>query len=672
MAGLRNSPGRAPKQDSWKSVPLTVLPKGAVYSFPFVVGLDTYPFSYGQNVASRSEVRHQQETRAKASEAYTKPKARHTIQEAEQKLVQAGISGTTAILWNNSTYSADSGPSKVRKRRQKLTDDLLHDLIVTCGDPMEVVHHWFRIFKHYSDPPDEIALPSLPERREDIPIGVPEALSRSRVSSKKSVKRLPRAYSAPRLSQRPEIVRVPRRACKDDKETEESRNELQKTRSLLKDSGLAGFSAGQLDLADRLKVQTFTADSFAAWMESFSFVLDMQKKQTKKEGHRDIPVPVRKRPIKRPTHGESQDVTKRYLSKINQKMSGFWDVFTEEVKEASSSATSSDEDGEQEQPTVSLGEINATQVMLQSSSLAMLNSSIVRKSKEKASERAKPSYEEVAKTRAQILSTVVPAQMSLKNLSSLLALFGVHRKETVERMAKHLFVSVPRSRKRSEDPSEEDPAEESRWQDEKLPFEVFYWFMRALERGDCSASDSGHAGLQRSFLSSELLCRLAFCAITDHEGVNHSAGSAARFRDDASTKLLSYSSLGQSLRFMLHEQSEPHLETQLQGLTEFLLAALNRGEASLKTGEDSSGISFNGFQNFVRQQPQVYLCLIHLLLPLATRGPRLAAEEMHLVQKGLSHRAGELRAKALGMARQQQRRQLAQLLAIVQPWLEVG
>lgn len=42
---------------------------------------------------------------------------------------------------------------------------------------------------------------------------------------------------------------------------------------------------------------------------------------------------------------------------------------------------------------------------------------------------------------------------------------------------------------------------------------------------------------------------------------------------------------------------------------------------------DSGGISFNGFQNFVRQNPQVYLQLLFLLLPLATTGDKFAKED---------------------------------------------
>ena len=80
--------------------------------------------------------------------------------------------------------------------------------------------------------------------------------------------------------------------------------------------------------------------------------------------------------------------------------------------------------------------------MLRSSSLAMLNSGMI-KNKSKGADRAKPGYEEVAKTRARILNGISPAEMSVKNLTSFLALFGIQRKEAVERVAKYFLFAVP-------------------------------------------------------------------------------------------------------------------------------------------------------------------------------------------------------------------------------------
>lgn len=659
-----------------KRMPLSVLPKGAIYSFPFVLGLDSYEYEFGRNVALRATGRYQLAT---AEPQGSKPSKRK--KESAARLVQAGAQGSTAILWRQVAHSSDSGALKVRKRRQKLTDDLLHDLVVTHEDPIELVHQWFRIFQHFSDAPDEIVLPSLPERREDVsPPSPPSCVvsTASRISTKstrrsKGCVALSRPCSAPSLK-RPEIVRVLRRQCKDAI-LEEERCELQKTRNVLKEAGLAGVGAGQLDLAHRLKAQNLNDESFTAWLESFKFIWNLQQNfnsepqsgqtvKTSAASGQTETVP------RRLSARNVRDVTSRYMKKLNKRVfdMGVWDVFAEEgnVSSATSSETGTTED-EAEYPT-SLKDLNLNQVMLRSSSLAMMKSKILwNKAKEEGINRSKSAFEEIARARVEILNSVAPTQMTFKNFSSFLAIFGVRRRETVERVAKHLFLSVPcASRKRVLETEHEDEKEEA-WQLlTTLPFEVFYRFVKALNP-EPSQGSFRH-------VSSELLCRIVFCAVTGYEGVSHDAGAALRFKDDASQKPLTKESVFQSVRNFFEEKGageQEKLEQDVQGVAEFVFAALARSEASLRTSV-KSGISFNGFQSFVRQNQEVYIQLLFLLLPLATTGEKFAAEEMHLMQKGLYHRAGELREKAATMARELQKRHLAHLLAeFVQPWREV-
>lgn len=579
-------------------MPLAVLPKGAIYSFPYVLGLDNYAYEFGQNMATRASNRFQEKVKASSDSGQGgRLKATRSAPCTCATMVQAGLQGSTTILCHHAVHSSDSGASKVRKRRQKLTDDLLHDLVVSYGDPVEVVHKWFQIFQHYSDPPTEIALPSLPERREETPTVPPLNREKTNTSqpasriSTKSTKRscnFQRPISAPCLK-RPEIVRIPRKKCNDL----EDHKELHKTRSLLKEAGLAGAGAGQLDLAHRFKAQTMNGEAFEEWMESFTFLWNLQKlpveaiqhlqasKTASAALHRRISRQLRCR----------RDVTSRYMSKLNEKVSGLgvsslgtWEMGGEGPdtvfdSSAASSATIETDD-EAEIPTT-LNDLTLNQIMLRSSSLAMISCGIVqKKTQEKEAKgskgRSKAAFEEIARSRIEILNSVAPAQMTLKNFSSFLAVFGVLRRETMERIAKHLFFCVPRASRsgpKLDEDDKEDKEDRDDWQDDAtLPFEVFYKFVRALSTPLFEITDETSA--RHPFIFSELLCRILFCALTGHEGVGHSAGAAIAFKDDANVKSISLQNLSQSLKLFLSQEQEGSLrnersEQEVQGLAEF-------------------------------------------------------------------------------------------------------
>ena len=372
--------------DSW-TMPLTVTPKGAMYSVPFVLGLDAYSYKVGKHMASRVETRVKMSVRETSSTSAAKRPASAT----PARLVQAGVNGSTTFLWNSDgAHSSDSGASQVRKKRQKRTDDLLHELVMTCGDPIDVVSHWFEIFAFYCDPPEAIALPRLPERREakDIfidKIDMPAVQSLSCPTSRQSTKRparrgRTRSFSAPRL-RKTEMVRVQSPSLDNEKKLDLMRSDLYKTRSVLKEAGLAGKGAGHLDLGHRLKAQSLNAESFASWMESFSFILNLQRpkadmavplgpKGKSNQGHQGhgghgghggrggrgghgqrSHSPPRRRSVAPRRASDVENVTKRLLARLDQRVVlGSWELITgEEAKEASSSATSSDEELERRQ-----------------------------------------------------------------------------------------------------------------------------------------------------------------------------------------------------------------------------------------------------------------------------------------------------------------------------------
>lgn len=355
----------------------------------------------------------------------------------------------------------------------------------------------------------------------------------------------------------------------------------------------------------------------------------------------------------------------------------------------------------------------ANEVMLQCSSLALLDSHLMRKASLSGPEKKNTSYEEVSQIRKKILGSVVPVEMSLCNIATFMLNFGMQRK-TVERVAKYLLLGVPSpSRRRPRDTSADG---------EKVPFEVFYRLMRSLQgdsKGSGTAAGSSPRELSTSteaWLDSELLRRLVYTALTDYAGTSYTLGAAEQRRADDRQTPIRFSSLLESLRLMLCPQLLYELEyrilvgeqatdagesssgvgfdVQMNTITEFLLSELHSAEASgagsgehklasVKAGRWGLvvvsllarervrnprrqeryrvGMSYRGFERFVGRWPGVFVDLLRALMPLAEQGARFVAEEMQLAQKKLMHRAGELQAKVANLTPRYQRRHIEKL-----------
>eukprot|EP00440_Ansanella_granifera_P062039 gb/GFBE01067257.1/.p1 GENE.gb/GFBE01067257.1/~~gb/GFBE01067257.1/.p1 ORF type:complete len:763 (+),score=149.68 gb/GFBE01067257.1/:1-2289(+) len=738
-----DAPRQHPFGDSKDGFPLRVIPKGAVYTVPQVFGLDEYCYEVGSRLAQRSEARVMQDIlRESPASAFPKRPSSAALtpttstRGCKELLVQPGTSGSALMIWNSSKATTDSnGAAQVRKRRQKVTDNLLREIVCNHGDPLSLVSWWFRIFEHYADPPPQVMLPSLPDRRDREEDELPEPplsegsspASGRRASSLVSgfacgrpsfkppagaiARSLPRPQSAPRLRELADIHKVTKRRC-DDQKCEHRRVELKKDRALLREAGLAGDKAGNLDLYRRFRLETLDAEKFDNWISGFECVQDQERRRDRhvhsavaelQQLSKRKSAPARGQERRRTFHRTSlRDVTGRYMHKLNQKVESN-SLFE---REFSSSATSSEDEQAQEENSQdelpeAICDISATEVMLRSSSLALLNSNIIRKSRDRAQEKNKPSYDEVARRRALILRSVVPVEMTVTNLASLMMRFGIQRPKTVERIAGYLLLGVPHNARRKSKARdqllEEQELGQQQSKDEVVPFEVFYSLMRALQ--------AEHEPLAES----EILRRVMFCALTGQTGVSFTMGSAARLDADTTLRPISYESLMDALGLMLSPQllhevdtltrlrdatghlpadscdlltsaaatGGAHLDVQMQGLAEFLLLEICHVEAAKSSGGSAPGegcqcqATFHCFQRFVSRWPGVYMGLLFTLMPLALHGARYAAEEMDLAQKGLAHRAGEIRAKVEAQTLQGQRRQMEKLFVnFVQPWKE--
>ncbi|CAE8604469.1 unnamed protein product, partial [Polarella glacialis] len=263
--------------DPKDSLPLRVMAHCAMYSVPNIVGLDEYSYDVAARMAARAEARavqevlQGQETAASAPNArpiFKVPKEARQSRGTKEHLVEPGSTGSALILWNSSkVHSTDSGASQLRKRRRKLTDDLLRKMVVNHGDSLGVVSWWFRVFEFYADAPVESVLPALPESRpeDDKPRASLLRRSSSRPQSAGAVERGSenpftgaQGVSRTRLRQHPGMPQV-EKASVDDVKFQEHREELRETRKGLQASGL-GY--GELDLMRLLRRKKLDSATF--------------------------------------------------------------------------------------------------------------------------------------------------------------------------------------------------------------------------------------------------------------------------------------------------------------------------------------------------------------------------------------------------------------------------
>jgi len=739
--------GFDPGFDGNDGVRLKVPPKWAMYTVPRIFGLDEYGYDVGTRMAERSEARLQQQlSKEKAEVKLPRPSSAAVLSDvpgSQEVVREAGATGSALVLWNYSqANSTDSGALQLRKRRQKLTDDLLRQIVLDHKDSFGLVSWWFAIFAHHVGPAQDAALPARPQReeREEAPEAdagatlkrLPMTGRGSHVTLKLPGQAVRTSAEVPRLREKAEIVKV-KRASVDEEKCEQRRNDLKKDRQMMRQAGLVGNAAGELDLMRRFREERLDSDKLDSWVRSYDFIQDLRRKQ------QSNPQPLQKNSrlasqrrknrkllsTFRRTSRPDSDTTTRYLRRISKSVN---DDITNEVEEdierGSSAASSGDESMTTSVVSAATHPLNgemvdssAREVMLRSSSLALLNSSIMRKTPALGQEkRAKPTYDEVMKTRAQVLRSVAPVEISISNLANVLQLFGIQRKRAVERMARFLLIGVPHKSQRKSGAEEEEEAEDSPREgqdlaeERTLPFEVFYRLMKALGGPATTTmppfndpksrleSDEDESRYVQAWTDSVLLRRMLFTALTGQAGVSFRVGATEQRKADAMQSPITLASLLESLKLMLcaelflevdtrdgrndgEEAGDPRqlasggFDGQLQCFAEFLLAELCRCEAACtsqaKPNERSSGVSYTGFEHFIACWNEVYVGLLLMLAPVAQLGSRLLSEEMELAQKKLTHRAGELRAKAEKQSHRLQRRQMAHLVfEYALPWHE--
>jgi len=759
---------------------------------PEIFGLDKYDYGVGKRVATRAEHRFglslRDEQRAAQAAAQSlqvggtgklRPTAKMSVSApssrpssavrpknaSRPKIIEPGTSGCSAVMWNSGLPTQDSSLVQLRKRRQKLTEDVLKEIKVSHGDPLKSVRWWFSVFEFYCDPPEDTPLPMLPERRDDEtpvmnaaaepssvlgPPTSPALLPREKRDS--PVHELERASSAPRLAysmqaeecdarhgvaacRRDHKVRTQRRAqsasgvCRavgpmarqslrrsgagplrvqgplfSDALWDRRRRELRRDRVAL--DRFSPKDVGGSSLAERCRTECLDREKYQSFLKDCS-----QRDSNFDKLQAAVGAPAEEQgfsgfakllawktpAVKKPEQSACGD---------SSSASDGEGLMTDDDASATGSASGSGSasatvgtirgaDSSVRKAKTDAGgrkKVAGETVMLRSLSLSLVTSKLLRNHSSQQ-ENAQPSYEEVARERAMLLAAVAPVELNISGLFKFCSCLGVTRNQIAERIYTHvrhsanvgnglsfrMFYHLLREFRAEVDPAQWKKSEDIR----RLLFSVIV---------DGNEAKHAHSMETQSVLSDGF-----------HAAVENAA--VMRWRQDKEQRPCNYASVQESLRLFLCNSvllkfdqgsrlggeaaakaaansaaaslnpasaAAAKSGLELGMLVSFLHTELMRCEAAGGDVERSvNGVSYEGFERFVAHWPDVFELLVWLLLPLASRGFDYVEEEMSLMAKQLTHRAGELRAQMHVEVQKQQRKHFERLHSrFIAPWHE--
>eukprot|EP00933_Yihiella_yeosuensis_P038135 TRINITY_DN32098_c0_g1_i1.p1 TRINITY_DN32098_c0_g1~~TRINITY_DN32098_c0_g1_i1.p1 ORF type:complete len:562 (+),score=120.80 TRINITY_DN32098_c0_g1_i1:1-1686(+) len=524
-----------------------------------------------------------------AVEEKLKSSEKDRLKASRQVIKEPGISGHACILWNSKmAQSTDAGAVQIRKRREKLREDLIREMALYNGDPVWLVAWWYQSLRFYADQAEEANLPVLPERKEEdqnLPTNSTiRAASKQRPQSAPNTLR--RSSSIPAMMGYSRSAKVPqlrghadfrlssstkslRATLTNDSDLENRRRELKKERAMLQRVGLAGKASGNLDLSKRFREETFNRQKLKEWSKSFraeQAEIQLEEKEANEKNKRGTVV-FKHRVGVRGSLPDQAVVSAKIIHKFELKiMAG--EMGWKEDRDGSSAASAVGDDDSDVLDDFDAFNATANEVMLRSASLALLESSLIKKAgckKTKTSQR----YDEVLAERARILRSVSIEELSVSNLGRMLGCFGIERTEAVERIFNFLRLQVNPALANWKSQSSKSPGSMSKHAQQQdirptsksLPFEVVYRLIREVQ-GHASARHSSEpdkapilgahdSDIEKAWANSELLRRLLFSVLTGRPGTSRSVGAAEQRLNDSVGIPTSLASLTEALRLML-------------------------------------------------------------------------------------------------------------------------
>jgi len=613
-----------------------------MHTVPEILGLDKYGYDVGARMYARAEMRFSQDIAEDVSRQrlHDVPGAdlhqalgSIQAQDTGESFVEAGGKGNAVILWNRTSHSTDGGKLQQRKRRQKLTADLLKEIVVSYGEPFKIVSSWFRVFEFYCDPPTDAALPPLPEAQDDAAALLDTSLARLSTSGASLLGRRQldmaqkgdasvRRLSRPHLRQKPGAPPLPK-AELDEVLWQKRCGELCKFKARSRDG--RNICVGDLNLEKRCKVEHLDSDKLQNWMRAYeeatpdeATLVYIHEARVAAEHRRrmmsmvgsdligqsrvDTKVHKMEQHLARFLYDgncvHSTDVGEVFTSKAFAKRSGncvpakaLEETYLSEISEEDnassavdngSSAVSTSATDENYCRVFRVGEdISSSELMLKTVSKTLLNSKLLQQAKKskKDNKKLQTKNDEVMAERRRILRRVSPVQMTPQNLFQSLSMFGLARQRLCNRIYDFLSKCCPCLTQANSG--------------DGLSFEAFLVLMRSLLGGKlklpCSARPkSGTAGAhdrpnplevaahinEHAWLASDLLMRLTFSLLTGRPASPQQHAAARREADQVGVPL-SDRSLADSLRLFL---SAPVLLQLDRG-------SISGGSEHLSTGE---------------------------------------------------------------------------------------
>lgn len=526
------------------SVPLRAWPNQGICTIPEIFGLDKYQYDVGTRMYARAEAKFSEGLADEVQRERRRDVPGGAVHEslcdasvhgqeplgAREICVQAGRKGNAVILWNRTGQSHDGGRVQLRKRRQKLTNDLLKEIVVSYGETFQVISSWFSVFEFYCERPDDAAMPPLRQAHdgdmEDDDDEQEAPLRRNRRATRASTGSLfgalrPRADSTtlhrgPKSDIRPKLRELP--PHKSGVSAHDSGIPHAAHATMANLARLQGFMpnersgwerglppapkseldsilwhrrckelskfkcpahhgrnicVGDLNLEKRCKAEYLDSEKFENWLEGYDAAANPVDSSERK---------VMKRPGSMPSLLEADEkagctqlqanvhVMKQSFLGLtdNDVQDSRCDVSARSDRDNGSSAVSStaSEAGEE---ACTAADSTSRELMVRTVSKALLKSKLLQKGVTGSQHKSKQKNADVLAERARILGGILPVQMTSDNLFRSLSLFGVSRQKVGTRIYHILMHCCPcLTQLNSSD---------------GLSFEVFFQLLRPLLAG---------------------------------------------------------------------------------------------------------------------------------------------------------------------------------------------
>jgi len=573
------------------SLPLRAWPsRGGHYAVvPEVLGLDKYAFDVGVRLAARAETKFSQQLaediprqRARqvpggaAHEALSDSVGQSQEESAKECFVEAGRKGSAAILWNRSSQSTDRSQAQLRKRREKMTDDMLKEIVMSYSEPFKVVSSWFAVFDFYCDRPVDVTMPPIPEPPADIDSETPPSSgnvnqhispcsSNARPRLRSGSCPLSRSNSARKLL-RPRL----RHATGQMQASGSALNEELWQR---RDKELGKFkfppsAMGELNMEKRCKAEYLDSDKLGSWVKGYENMSEMGYLQRRAA----INLKTTHTELVGHTQTDSQVAKLKQCVFTTDLLSGFTqscrrsqlkpaDVLSENSDDDNTASSNVSEGWVDSEP------VGAREVMLRVVSKSLLKSKLLQKEKAEQHEKAQQTISEVTAERSRILKSISPVQMTSDNLFRTLALYGLARRKNGVKIYDclvHSFSKVAQSKSIGVTSTSVDADAP------QFCFAAYYQLMQSLLGGKLKSTHSssrpasGKSGShvranpwettmhinEVAWSSSELMRRLMFSLVSGRSACRAENAARRRVEDDVAVPL-STAVLGDSLRLFL-------------------------------------------------------------------------------------------------------------------------